>query len=122
MNYRFLPVAACLAVLLSACDGGSSPLQAEGVRPGADRQVAASTRLPPAVPPAGYGAPVVAEEPGRDARIGSIVPAAGGQQAQKAEEQKAIAGIKREWSRERESETSRATVPAPPSAEAPAVQ
>jgi len=97
-------------------------LQAEGVRPGADRQVAASTRLPPAVPPAGYGAPVVAEEPGRDARIGSIVPAAGGQQAQKAEEQKAIAGIKREWSRERESETSRATVPAPPSAEAPAVQ
>jgi hypothetical protein len=44
-------------------------------------------------------------------RIGSVVPAAGGQQAVKEREAKAIADVNAEWDREGSGPTFNATVP-----------
>ena len=94
------------ALLLSGCDSGRSPLLAEPLRPGADRQIAPSARLPEAPPPpGGYDTAVAPEDPTRESKIGSVVAAAGGQRAQKAREEKEIAGIKQRWAREQAGET-----------------
>jgi len=102
MNSRIVVSIAGAALLLGGCDDGGSPLLAEPLRPGADRQIADSTRLPAGQPPpAGYDTAVVPEDSTLDAKVGSVVAAAGGQQAQKAREEKEIAGIKRRWAREK---------------------
>jgi hypothetical protein len=72
--------------LLSGCGwlgfGSGSP-DSQKARPGADRKVTASGALPSANPGQQHEAGVIAADPTGTAQIGSIVPAKGGQKAQK---------------------------------------
>jgi hypothetical protein len=71
--------------LLSGCGwfGGGSPSDSQKARPGVDRKVPATGTLPSANPGQQREAGVVATDPTGTAQIGSIVPAKGGQKAQK---------------------------------------
>jgi DNA polymerase-3 subunit gamma/tau len=72
-------------VALSGCGwlfGDSSPSSSAKVRPGADRQAPATNALPRASGQQ-HDAGVAANDPAGNAQIGSIVPAKGGQKAQK---------------------------------------
>ncbi len=89
------------AMALAGCDHDPSPLQREPLRLGADRQVTPSGRLPGAGTTGGYEGSAAPTDPSTQVRIGSAVPEAGGQQAQKAKDDKAIADIKEKWERER---------------------
>src|SRR5258708_28287636 len=73
--------------LLAGCGwfGGGAPANSAKVRPGADRQAAASGALPTASPGRQYEQGVAAadETRGTTPQIGSIVAAKGGQKAQR---------------------------------------
>ena len=71
--------------LLSGCGwfGGGSPSDSQKARPGVDRKVPASGALPSANPGQQHESGVVATDPAATHQIGSIVPAKGGQKAQK---------------------------------------
>ena len=124
MVRHFLLPALGFALLLSGCDwfdgGGSSPLHFQKPRQGVDRQVAPASQLPEARAPAGYDAAVAPENQARQDKVGAVLAAQGGQQAQKAKQEKAIADVKAQWQREQSSEISGAALPAPQ--DAPTVQ
>jgi hypothetical protein len=71
--------------LLSGCGwfGGGSPSDSQKARPGVDRKVPATGALPSANPGQQHESGVVATDPAATHQIGSIVPAKGGQKAQK---------------------------------------
>lgn len=69
--------------LLSGCGWfGDSPADSQNVRPGADRQAPVTNSLPPATS-GQHDAGITATDPAGTAQIGSIIPAKGGQKAQK---------------------------------------
>jgi hypothetical protein len=71
-------------VLLSGCGWlfGDSPTNKQNARPGVDRKMPATGTLPAATD-GGHDAGVVATDPAGNAQVGGIVPAKGGQKAQK---------------------------------------
>ena len=99
------------ALLLCGCDREPTPFQRAPLRPGADRQAGISAQLPAASHAAGYDNSAVPVDVDRETKIGSVVPAGGGQQAQREKEQKAIAGIREQWERERAGEATTAGLP-----------
>jgi hypothetical protein len=108
-----------LTALLTACSGGSPPVR-EALPPGADKQVGASSQLPP--PPANqsYDASIAPADDTRGARIGSAVEAQGGQKAQKEKEERAQAEAQARRNREREQEARQGQEPGADTAPAPA--
>ncbi|MCW5737856.1 MAG: hypothetical protein KIS73_27290 [Enhydrobacter sp.] len=111
--------------------GKASPLQSEPLRPGVDRQPAA-TGLPPAANRGSYDAGVAPLDDGRNQPLGSVVAAKGGQKAQieKMEKERAEQEAVREKERaQREAERDRektqvpegAAPASPPSDQAPAM-
>ena len=125
MKYRIVLSIVGAALALGGCDSGGSPLLAEPLRAGADRQVALSARLPDGQsPPSGYDSAVAPDDSTQGAKIGDVVAAAGGQQAQKAREAREIAGIKKRWAREQAGPTTTEGTDAslPPAPQSPKVE
>ncbi len=87
--YAVLGVSAL--ALLSGCDwfGSSTPADMAKLRPGAERDVPASSALPPPAAGQQYGAPVSPVDDTRNApQIGSVVAPSGGQKAQLEKQEK----------------------------------
>jgi hypothetical protein len=104
--------------LLSGCGwfGGGSPSTSQKARPGVDRQMPATGALPPATGQQ-HDSGVVPADPVGTPQIGSIVPAKGGQKAQKeATEKEALErdAKEREERLKREAEERDAKAKAPP--------
>lgn len=115
------------AAILAGCGwfGSSSPTDSQKARPGADRQVAPTGALPSANPGRQYEPGVAATDETRSPQIGSIIPAKGGQKAQKeaadkeAAERDAKAREERE-ARDAAEREAKAKEPPPPPRTSPA--
>lgn len=96
---RLLAVAALL--LLGACDNSPSPLLSKTARAGADQSAPVTRSLPPAMEQH-YDPGVAPDNEEKGMRVGGVVAATGGQQAQKEKERKEQAALEAEQARHRQ--------------------
>jgi hypothetical protein len=96
---NLLAVAALL--LLGACDNSPSPLLSTPTRPGADQSAPVTRSLPPAAEQR-YDPAIAPVDEEKGMKVGVVVAATGGQQAQKEKERKEQAVVDADRDRRRE--------------------
>ena len=94
-----LAVAALL--LLGACDNSPSPLLSQQARAGANKSAPVTRSLPPAAEQR-YDPGVVPDNEEKGTKVGGVVAASGGQQAQKEKERKERAALEADQARQRQ--------------------